>query len=320
MHAQKKLLHDTNNAMQLWKNDRLCKKQNQIIEKAQGVSSIDRYIEIIRPLFDDLSWVSIMVSRLCNIQHENIFTNIELRSSKESHAQSLLLHQDHKISLHLTILKAHPSEKYISDNFLFGPDTIITAIVKANGASYQKATLDTDNKLKCSTNMPCYDNQYHIFDNRTECLNINMLCKDVIILRAVIKNNGFEISTTNDDNRSLHYRNFSTKADISPSLSTADETTARAQFMFSILREAGRIDCSALFVEWLLSDDHNLRWYIMKEFLALDAIKALPHLDHMAKCDDNQNVRKTALQSLHFLNKQYPQLFIEHSEDIDICP
>jgi hypothetical protein len=80
--------------------------------------------------------------------------------------------------------------------------------------------------------------------------------------------------------------------------SSTDEASSRTQMMLALLRLMDRRDAVPLFREMLRSEHFYSRWQAMREFLALDAGAALPHLREMAAADPHCEVRQAAVQTL----------------------
>jgi hypothetical protein len=80
--------------------------------------------------------------------------------------------------------------------------------------------------------------------------------------------------------------------------SSSDEASSRMQLMLSLLRAMDRQDAVPLFREMLVSRHFFDRWHAMREFLALDAELALPHLREMAERDPHPEVRAAASSTL----------------------
>lgn len=80
--------------------------------------------------------------------------------------------------------------------------------------------------------------------------------------------------------------------------SSTDEASSRTQMMLALLRMMERRDAVPLFREMLRSEHFYARWQTMREFLALDAGAALPHLRAMAAGDPHCEVRGVAAQTL----------------------
>ncbi|HEX8241575.1 MAG TPA: HEAT repeat domain-containing protein [Allosphingosinicella sp.] len=88
--------------------------------------------------------------------------------------------------------------------------------------------------------------------------------------------------------------------------SSTDEASSRTQMMLALLRVMGRRDALPLFREMLGSEHFYARWQTMREFLALDAGAALPHLREMAAADPHCEVRRAAAQTLTRLFAEEP--------------
>jgi hypothetical protein len=88
--------------------------------------------------------------------------------------------------------------------------------------------------------------------------------------------------------------------------SSTDEAGSRTQMMLALLRTMERRDAVPLFRELLRSEHFYARWQTMREFLALDAGAALPHLREMAERDPHREVRGAAEQTLARLFAEEP--------------
>lgn len=80
--------------------------------------------------------------------------------------------------------------------------------------------------------------------------------------------------------------------------SSTDEASSRTQMMLALLRRMDRRDATPVFEEMLQSEHFYARWQTMREFLALDAAAALPHLRVMAAADRHPEVRQAAAHTL----------------------
>lgn len=86
--------------------------------------------------------------------------------------------------------------------------------------------------------------------------------------------------------------------------SSTDEASSRTQMMLALLRTLDRRDAVPLFREMVRSEHFYARWQAMREFLALDAEAALPHLRRMAAGDPHREVRRAAEHTLAALFAQ----------------
>jgi hypothetical protein len=83
------------------------------------------------------------------------------------------------------------------------------------------------------------------------------------------------------------------------SASSSDEASSRIEMLVTLLRLMERDDAVPDLLELLDSPHFYTRWHIMREFLALDAQAALPHLRRMAAADPHPEVRSAAAQTLN---------------------
>jgi hypothetical protein len=84
---------------------------------------------------------------------------------------------------------------------------------------------------------------------------------------------------------------------------TLDEGAAQAQMLLALLRHCGRRDAAPSFA--VTSRDHApfVRWAAMREWLALDALAALPRLREMTD-DANAEVRSAAAATLALVERR----------------
>jgi hypothetical protein len=80
--------------------------------------------------------------------------------------------------------------------------------------------------------------------------------------------------------------------------SSSDELSSRIQLMLSLLRTMDRQDSAPFFREMVGSAHFFDRWHAMREFLALDAVQALPCLREMAERDPHPELRTAARSTL----------------------
>ena len=91
--------------------------------------------------------------------------------------------------------------------------------------------------------------------------------------------------------------------------SAGEEACSRIQLMLTLLRVLGRADAGALFAATIAQAPFFLRWQATREYLALDAIAALPLLVAMASGDPHPEVRVAAQQTVAMLRVRQPGLF-----------
>ena len=79
---------------------------------------------------------------------------------------------------------------------------------------------------------------------------------------------------------------------------TLDERAARTQMLLTFLRVAGRREAGEQFEAATRDPAAFLRWSAMREWLALDALAALPRLTEMAGGDPSDEIRAVARDTL----------------------
>jgi len=79
---------------------------------------------------------------------------------------------------------------------------------------------------------------------------------------------------------------------------TLDERAARAQMLLTLLRVGGRREANDQFAAATRDPAAFLRWSAMREWLALDALAALPRLGEMARTDPSAEIRAVARDTL----------------------
>jgi hypothetical protein len=78
------------------------------------------------------------------------------------------------------------------------------------------------------------------------------------------------------------------------SLASASRTGSYRQMTLGLLRIMRRRDAGPQFAAALSEPDFALRWQVMREFIALDPLAALPHLITMSSDDPHPEVRRSA--------------------------
>jgi hypothetical protein len=80
--------------------------------------------------------------------------------------------------------------------------------------------------------------------------------------------------------------------------SSTDEGSSRIEMMVSLMRAMDHKEAGPLLEELLESPHFFTRWYVMREYLGLDAEAALPSLRRLAGGDPHPHVRAAAQQTL----------------------
>ncbi len=81
-------------------------------------------------------------------------------------------------------------------------------------------------------------------------------------------------------------------------LSATNDKASRIQMMATILRLFGHGEAFDACLPFVDHADYFVRWYVMRELLAINAERAWPLVEEMARHDPNPDVRRTAQRTL----------------------
>jgi hypothetical protein len=156
-------------------------------------------------------------------------------------------------------------------------------------------TADSSGLCRCVERLRLEDGQKLDIDGRTVTFIVEAAEHDIVFVSAETSLESAPLSVEYD----WQSRRF-------VGASSTDEASSRTQMMLSLLRIMDRRDAVPLFPEMLRSGHFYARWQAMREFLALDAGAALPHLREMAAADPHREVRQAAAQTLAGLGAEGP--------------
>ncbi|HEX8063421.1 MAG TPA: HEAT repeat domain-containing protein [Allosphingosinicella sp.] len=148
-------------------------------------------------------------------------------------------------------------------------------------------TADTSGCCRFVRRLPIEDGQKLDIDGRRFAFIVEEAERDIVFVRAETSLDAGPLSVEYD---------WETRRFVGAS--STDEAGSRTQMMLAFLRTTDRRDAVPLFRERLASEHFYARWQTMREFLALDAGSALPHLREMAAADPHCEVRQAAAQTL----------------------
>lgn len=135
------------------------------------------------------------------------------------------------------------------------------------------------------------DGEVFLLDGRRQTFVVDHATSDMVYLQATTPLDAAPL-TVEYDSDSLDY----------VGASSTDEASSRAQMMLTLLRTMDRRDAAPVFEAMLASPHFYTRWSAMRDFLALDAERALPHLQRMAEADDHPEIREAARHTLDILS------------------
>ncbi|QPQ55318.1 HEAT repeat domain-containing protein [Allosphingosinicella flava] len=132
------------------------------------------------------------------------------------------------------------------------------------------------------------DGDSWVMDGRHQSFIIEHADSDIVQLQALVKIDAAPLAVEYD-----------IKTGVFAGASATDDLSSRIQMMVTLLRLMERDDAVPI-IESLLANPHFfVRWHLMREFLAMNADAAFPHLKAMASHDPHPEVRDAAAQTLH---------------------
>ena len=148
---------------------------------------------------------------------------------------------------------------------------------------------------------PLGDGMVVRLDGRTQGQVISGATSDVVTVTATVR-----------PGASAYVREYAVADGALLRCAMLDEQPARTQMLLAYLRLAGRADAAGCFAAAVRDDAFFVRWPAMREWLALDAPTALPHLRIMAQADPHAEVRTAARATLAMIGCR-PEAAICHA-------
>ena len=131
------------------------------------------------------------------------------------------------------------------------------------------------------------DGEVLVMDGRRQSFVIEHATSDIVHVQAQVRVDAAPLAVEYDSD-TLEF----------VAASSTDEASSRTQMMITLLRMMDHTDAAPLIEKALESPHFYTRWYVMREYLALDAEAALPRLRRMAASDPHPEVRTAAGQVL----------------------
>lgn len=131
------------------------------------------------------------------------------------------------------------------------------------------------------------DGESWVMDGRRQSFLIDHATSDMIFLQAQVKADAAPLAVAYD-----------VDTGIFAGASATDDASSRVQMMVTLLRLMEHDGAVPVMGELLNSPHFFVRWHLMREFLAMNAEAALPHLKRMAAGDPHPEVGEAARQTL----------------------
>lgn len=268
---------------------------------AMPIKSVEAVVAAADRFMDRLDDVDALLCDLIAGAAADPFFSPPLSTAKTEINTGYLLHSDENVTIGLGVVSADAlAAKRVSaeGQTAIGFTGLVTSyrFLKSGGAtlSFWEAP-EASSRFSGEIAGSCHfvgrtqveDGARLLMDGRRQSLVIEHLKSDMLCLQANVHVGAAPVSV-DYDSRTLRYIG---------AVST-DEASSRTQTMVTLLRLMDRADAVPVMEQELESPHFYTRWHVMREMLALDAERALPHLRCMADSDPHPEVRFAATQAL----------------------
>jgi len=235
----------------------------------------------------DMNWIRSLLDRILSPNFDLLHLAPQLKAHEESYFNVLEIFWHSKLNMFLSIVNAERAEAFSAPDPNFNVMGFTTYLCFLEGGPATVKVFDVGNgKLTVEDRV--------------------VGPGDVIPVRGA--QNSMKFMSCKKDLAVLAINSLSTRTHDVLRYSVADgkmirrstnDVEAQRFFLYStVLRLMERTDATEAFAKLLQHDEPTLRWHVMRELLALDALAARPHLEHMAISDPDPVVRKTASDTL----------------------
>jgi len=261
----------------------------------------DEILELARTFLEDDSGIRECVDEMIGAASRNPYFQPTLRTASTALHSGLLLYDGPRLTIMLAVMgpDAIAAKRVFRQggaSISFGGQKSLFRFLKAGGAvlSFWEAPdigadFAGDATLRCrlTERRPIADGETLAIDGARQSFVIEHASSPLVYLQALTPLDAAPVMSE-----------FDSITHAFAGASSTDDAGSRIGMMLSLLRVMDRKDAVPLFVGMLAAPHFYARWHAMREFLALDAQEALPHLRKMAEADPHQEVRAAASQTL----------------------
>lgn len=273
-------------------------------------------LALARRVIEDDASVAALLDAAISAAAADCYCRPPLRASRNAVQDGLLLFGDPALTIQIAVTSADAlAIKRASGepppSISFTGQTSLFRFVKAGGASlsvWSAPAIGPDfaagagGRCRLVERRRLADGDLIEFDGRCESFIVDGIVSDLVYLFASTPLEAGPVAVDYDP------------LTLEPvAVSSTDDAGSRIQMMLALLRTIGRRDAAPLFAEALSARHFHARWQAMREYLALDAGLALPHLERMARADPHPEVRAAAAATL-------AAFFSETTEPLAPCP
>lgn len=275
----------------------------QIARLAAARATPDQIFAALEPRLSDLGWLRDRLAALCSMAASDDFAMPPVRIFNGA-LGGLILAEAPPITLSLMIRpfdQAPPAGAPV----IFALGHGMTRIVKSGGARLRRyrvalSAAEKAGGFRASTANPCEfvgesalaDGDIIRADQQCESFHMTGGDGDLVMLQIFVQAPS-----------RVAMREYDPVTGQLVRLAAAGRATSFRQMGLAVLRAFGRRDAVPLFASALQDPDFAMRWQVMREFIALDPLAALPELAAMAAGDPHPEVRAAAGQTLRIVRE-----------------
>ncbi|MFN3725909.1 MAG: HEAT repeat domain-containing protein [Allosphingosinicella sp.] len=271
---------------------------------AADPNSSEAVLEAARTFLEDVSAIESCGATLVDAARSDLFFRPSLRTASSEVHHGLLLFDQPRLTIFISVASAEAvAAKRLGRtggaSIVFPGKLSLYKFIKAGGAtlSFWQAP-EIEPGFSAAGSGTCRrveqrrlnDGETFALDGRRESFVVDHAQSDMVYLHAATPLDAAPL-TVEYDCDSLEF----------VGASSTDEASSRAQMMLALLRTMDRRDAAPVFEAMLNSPHFYTRWAAMRDFLALDCERALPHLQRMAESDAHPEVREAAGETLAIL-------------------
>lgn len=279
-------------------------------------------IAALQPWIGDDAWIERRLDEALSLARREPFILPPVRLFHGAGLGGLILAECAPISLALIIrpgTAVHAGDCPDGHRAIFTPGYGWTRIICAGGARARcyrvpVSAAEEGGCFTAATASPCvyageqvlHAGDVIAVDQAREAVNIIGGTGDVVMVQLTIQSPS-----------PLPLREYDGRTGRLTGVASSQRANSFRQMGLALLRQMERRDAAPLFVAELASRDFALRWQVMREFVALDAGAALPHLCDMATDDPHPELRRAAASARDLVVKYHADAAVSRARP---CP
>lgn len=298
-----RIAHDRSTAVAAaWRNG-AGYRQAEAAFAGEGLTADDVAVRAVGLLADD-RWIAALIAPLLDALAVDDWFQPPLRVSRDPLRIGALLVDHPLVTISASILSADVLRSLPPPQSVVVPGRLsVVRYWRGGGATLRRwqaeragAEFSAQSASPCRAIEPLCprDGDVVTIDGRTQAMQIDGATADVVTITATIRADSapFMREYAIDDGRLL-------------CVAALDDQASRAQMLLAFLRHSERADAATSLASATHDPAYFVRWWAMREWLALDIAGALPRLRELTD-DPNAEVRAAATQMLPIAEKWQP--------------